>query len=1082
VYIFKPAAISGQYEFAGKLGGPPPGGVFGRISAMTVDGGNGDIYVAEGKGNEKAVDEFNSEGVYVGRLTGTPTGPAGEARPFLEVASVAVDPESHHVYVADYRGEVTEIDAFGQNIVFPDVTTGSVTGVKATGEGRIEATLNGTVNPRKEGEASCRFVWGTTKEFGQIAPCEPEKIAEGSSPVAVHAKLSVQPDTTYYYRLQATNKNGANPGEPWQDGEFTTPGPGLRGASTSAVRAESATFNAEIDPHGKPTTYYFQYGTSTTYGADAPTLSEEATRGAAAGSGEGDVEVFQHVTGLVAATLYHYRVVAVSELAPGEFEPFYGSDQTFTTQTVGLPFQLPDGRAWEMVSPPHKEGALLNSIIGGSFNGNPLQASADGSALSDGTSAPTEAEPAGSGNSPTDFFGRGASGWSAKDITTPHIGRTEITLGREEYRYFSEDLLKGAVQPEGSYLPLSPEASEATAYLRTDYMNGNPGELCATGCYQPLVTPANVPSGTKFGEEGSNPECHAGSCGGPVFEGASPDLKHIVLESSVDLTSTSTEGHEGMYEWNDGELALINLLPAGETNQHGGLVAENVALGSVGLNAESIAHVVSNDGSHIVWSTGGGGTGHLYVRDMVKGETVRLDVFQNVETSPEQPPEYRGASSDGSRIFFLDATRLTADSTAKPFRKDLYEYDLNAPAGSRLTDLSVDMSAPAAVRSVLGISEDGSYVYFSAAGVLAPGAVPGECGIYTSAPPGDTQLCNLYLRHNGTTTFIAGLSPEDFPVWSEKLTRLPARVSPNGQWLAFMSNKNLTGYDTTDAVNKHADEEVYLYDAGTGKLVCAGCNPTGARPVGAKFTDDQITGLSTFPSGEGAVTIASNVPVWTDPFYQSRYLSNSGRLFFNSSDALVPQDVNGTQDVYQYEPAGIGDCDASKTTFSERSGGCVALLSSGASKDESAFIDASESGNNVFFLTTAKLLSQDFDDARDIYDARECSATSPCIAPAPVEPPPCETGDSCKSAPSPQPTIFGSPASATFSGAGNVVPSERPAAKQKGLSRTQKLARALKACHKKKNKKKRAVCERQARSRYAAKGSRTANATKRGRG
>ena len=45
-----------------------------------------------------------------------------------------------------------------------------------------------------------------------------------------------------------------------------------------------------------------------------------------------------------------------------------------------------------------------------------------------------------------------------------------------------------------------------------------------------------------------------------------------------------------------------------------------------------------------------------------------------------------------------------------------------------------------------------------------------------------------------------------------------------------------------------------------------------------------------------------------DAFYQSRYLSNDGRLFFNSSDALVPQDTNGKEDVYEYEPDGIGAC------------------------------------------------------------------------------------------------------------------------------------------------------------------------------
>ncbi len=193
--------------------------------------------------------------------------------------------------------------------------------------------------------------------------------------------------------------------------------------------------------------------------------------------------------------------------------------------------------------------------------------------------------------------------------------------------------------------------------------------------------------------------------------------------------------------------------------------------------------------------------------------------------------------------------------------------------------------------------------------------------------------------------------------------------------------------------------------------------------------------------------------------------------------------MNGAQDVYEYEPSGTGDCDNSRVTFSEAVGGCVSLVSSGESSDESGFLDASETGGDVFFLTSSKLVSQDFDNTYDIYDARECgTGGSRCFAQAPVSVPPCSTGDSCKPAPSPQPAIFGSPASATFNGAGNIAPATgRPAVKPRALTRAQRLARALKACHNKKGKKRRGACERQARVRYgmAAKSGR-ANASGRG--
>ncbi len=168
--------------------------------------------------------------------------------------------------------------------------------------------------------------------------------------------------------------------------------------------------------------------------------------------------------------------------------------------------------------------------------------------------------------------------------------------------------------------------------------------------------------------------------------------------------------------------------------------------------------------------------------------------------------------------------------------------------------------------------------------------------------------------------------------------------------------------------------------------------------------------------------LAANVHGWTAvglqaSYYQSRYLGDSGRLFFNSADALVAGDGNKKADVYEYEPAGVGSCRTESTA-----GGCVALITSGESERESAFLDASESGDDVFFLTSAKLSGQDGDTAADIYDARVCAVAGaePCPAPAAQPPSPC-SGEACKGPSSPQPS-YGEPASSTFSGNGNLLP------------------------------------------------------------
>ena len=251
-----------------------------------------------------------------------------------------------------------------------------------------------------------------------------------------------------------------------------------------------------------------------------------------------------------------------------------------------------------------------------------------------------------------------------------------------------------------------------------------------------------------------------------------------------------------------------------------------------------------------------------------------------------------------------------------------------------------------------------------------------------------------------------------------------------------MSQQSLTGYDNRDANSGQPDEEVYLYDAQANRLVCASCNPTGARPVGEHDERQlyQESGIRMDPwiLWEGH-WLAATIPGWTpdghdlSTGYQPRYLSDSGRLFFDSADALVPQDVNGREDVYEYEPTGEGSCQppsygqSASDVFNESADGCVGLISAGTGSGDSVFFDASASGNDVFFTTQDGLVPQDTDGASDMYDARVCMQAEPCPS-SPAVSPPCTTPDSCRAAPTPQPPIFGSGPTETFTGAGNLAP------------------------------------------------------------
>ena len=368
-------------------------------------------------------------------------------------------------------------------------------------------------------------------------------------------------------------------------------------------------------------------------------------------------------------------------------------------------------------------------------------------------------------------------------------------------------------------------------------------------------------------------------------------------------------------------MAPVNVMPgAGRATSP----APNVELGGgAGLN---VLEAISTDGSRVFWSS----HGSLYVRE---NGTTTTEVDKSKEGSgPSGGGEFWGASSDGSEVVFTDGSRLTPDATAGDGLRELYELDLNTGG---LVDLSVDQHTRegsadpdgADVRGVLGVSADGTYVYYVARGVLADRNGEGQ------APLSGGE--NLYVSHGDVTSFIATLGSDDSNDWAAGPVSRTARVTPDGSHVSFMSDLSLTGYDNADAASEAPDQEVYLYDAATQRLVCASCDPSGARPLGAS----SIPGATAFENNHA--------------LYQSRVLSEDGsRLFFESQDALVPDDTNGRQDVYEYED------------------GRAALISSGSGSEDASFVDASANGDDVFFITGQQLVGQDTDQSADLYDAR----------------------------------------------------------------------------------------------------------------
>ena len=1076
------------------------GGEFNTGLFVGLDQFTGHVYVAGDRygGKPGIVAEFGASTTeeLLGDVAGTPAG-AFSNNP----VAVATNPVNGDLYVVE--GNV--VDVFGPDLLVPDVTTGPFSETAPA-----SAKVSGTVNPDGLAVTGCEFEYGTTTTYGHSRACVSNP-GSGSSAVEVSAQLSgLAPNTTYHYRLLASNANGEHEGG---DGSFTTPGPPAIVSESSEVNPLKAgqtavTLQASINPGQRTTEYTFEYGEPNHYGTSIPIPAGEIAAGETpvgvsgeatgltvgttyhyrvvshneygtidgpdqtvtttpaaviegewstgvhttsatlhakinpigtstayhfeywaegeetdpttvpvldepVGSGETGIEVEQHLQGLTAGETYRYRVIVTNALekVPGEIQ---GQVLAFTTQ-IGGEAGLPDGRQWELVSPPDKQGARLVGVSGSTY----VQAAAAGNGVFYGASAPTERLPHGDEEATQVLSRQGAgAGWTSVDLNIPHVGPSNfVGLG---YWMFSTDLALAAYQHLGTFQQaLSPAATEGTAYLREN----------ATGSFTPLVTgctpegfcrPDRNDTTEPFVPFGSNdcPSDNTASCG-PEFEGATPSLDHVVLASAVPLLAGEAQG--GLYEWSAGTLAPVSGVSGG---------GATVNLGNGGIRGESprvVRHAVSNDGTRIFWTKGVENRGGpLFVTDMTSHETLEVG------------GTFEGANAQGTLVFHsgseCEVVVGKAGLECRPVERE---------------------GKPAEDGTVLASSEDGSWVYFQ-------------------------KEHSIYVRHGGAAAKLVASDAADIQRQEEGAVRLkpiedPWRASPNGEWFAFMSTTPLTGYDNRDAVTGVRDEEVYLYNAVGERLVCASCDPTGARPRGAPYLGVE---LATY----GGVTnqpVAATVPGWGGygpdlAMYDSRFLSDSGRLFFNATDGLVPLDVNGKVDVYEFEPPGVGSCRSATHTgadvYSPAAGGCVALISNGEAPEESVFEDASETGEDVFFLSSARLTSEDLDGTLSMWDAHVCRASSPCPPAPAAQVPPCNNESSCRPSLSPQPSIFGAPASATFSGQGNAssLSTGRAVKPKKALTRARGRARALRACGREMSKRRRKRCEASAGRRFGA--------------
>jgi hypothetical protein len=667
---------------------------------------------------------------------------------------------------------------------------------------------------------------------------------------------------------------------------------------TTEVSAGSATFNGELNPEGSATTYRFEYATDAAFQEKEFTGAAKAPAGTSKSAGAGSSLIVVspvHVSALRSATLYHYRLSATNGSGTTLSAPL-----TFTTQELGGGPTLLDGRGWELVSPADKNGGAIQGpeqVHGGGV----IQAAASGEGQITYSSASSfggydaQGGPAGS-----QYISiRSGSGWSTQNITAPAVsGSYGNDPNGVPYQLFSTDLTRALMlngihcRGEGSNCPvMNPPlaGSGAPNGYQDYYLRDN-----EDGTYTATLTAANSPELELEPEEFNL-----------AFAGASPDLRHLVLSTCSALTPEATEqpvcesGGPNLYEWSDGTLRLVNLL---EGNAHGSSDAH--------LAAQSSA--ISGNGSRIYFTQGEEAA--LFLRE---GEAGARLVAEG--------SSFQTASADGSVAYYTTEQGVSG--------KHLYRYEA-------IGDHTTDLTPSGGVVGLLGISEDGSHVYFQ-------------------------DASGLELWNAGTITQVApgaeAAQPSDYPP-----TTGTARVSADGARLLFLSAEELTGYDNTDATTALPDSEVFLWNAAAG-LTCISCNPTNERPAG--------------PSTISGAYANGQAPGSTDSYKPRNLSASQNRVFFDSEDSLVAPDSNKGSDAYQWEGQGTSTC--------SRLGGCLALLSSGTDPVGASFLDASESGVDAYIRTFSSLDEARDPGSADVYDARIGGGF-----PVPTASIPCK-GDAC---------------------------------------------------------------------------------------
>jgi hypothetical protein len=590
---------------------------------------------------------------------------------------------------------------------------------------------------------------------------------------------------------------------------------------------------------------------------------------------------------------------------------------------------LSDCRAYEMVTPTYKEG----------FPANPFGFAEDGPAMwaqSIGAFAGSEQDEyeygLGGGillEGASYIMSRGVSGWETTAITpSAALYPTEVPVGfNQDYSSSMWVALSNAQQELAEAKGLDKNVGRVSYSEEASfYVHSGDGPMVEVGRLLPETAVGSV-----NGESGNFWK----------YAGASEDLSAVLYEMhEAHWPGDETEpGRPSLYEYvGTGNRAPLLVGVGGGDGSSSLLSRCGTEISSYIRGTHAPDQAISETGGTIYFTAlpcnptptvqelfarienGQPGAHTVAISEPSKEDCVACDT----EEAARRSATAVGFSKDGSKELFTTTQPLLGGDESN----NLYEYDFDAQAGRRIVRVSggdgTVENPTAEVEAVVGVSPDGSHVYFTAAGVLTK--TPNSLGQVAEA-----GRSNLYL-YERDAEYPAGLTVFVMP--DADLTGGKAGFSQNGRFMVFTSFAHLT--------------------------------PDDLSGLGQGFEYDSQTGLfARFSIGQGGYNNDGNTGT-----VSQEMVANDGSVYFEANNPLVPQAVNGGYNVYEYRE------------------GQVSLISTGLdprSEEPGLLKYITPSGSDVFFTTYEQLVPRDTDAQVDVYDARADGGFSEPLLPPPCQ-------------------------------------------------------------------------------------------------